>query len=344
MHTDLCTPRRWQRSALFVAGLALSAASFAQPATRPASEGELTFYEMMTQTGIVARRDFHDDSGRLIKRVFYAPARPTTVSLSSQPAPSAVRGPFDPNQLAVRSTETYDYDRRGWLTRTSTYDPDGALTGYAGHQHDSAGGLCATVNFTADGRRSYEVRFGAEGPGGAAKPGPGGPARGRVRSHLYFEDSGQRLVAVRGALPEDQTWTWGWGSEKEGLSCAVAPQREAAPLGEMQVALTVRNLASSPREVAAGRGSYRPILRDADGQIVPIAEKSSGAAGLREPSPTTALTQPREMFHWDAFDLASWYPELAPGRYSLQVEYRGDSPEWLLVSNAVTITILAAAR
>jgi hypothetical protein len=317
--------------------------SSAGQATQPDTDGELTLYDMMAEIGTVACREFHDESGRLIKVIHYTPVWPTTASASaatSAPAPPSLRGPFDPNNLAVCSIETYDYDKDGRRVRGSTYSAGGTLSGFATFAHDADGWLRSMRHFTADGRRQYEVRYSPPRPSDMVRMDPSWrPKRGREQSHLYFEENGERLVAVRGVLPDDVPWTWGWGPEESGLCCAVAPYCACGPLDKIAVAFTVRNTLEIPRTMSLGPGTYRPVLRDSTGRVVTISEGSKGARSLRVPQPVESSVRPGEAAHWDTLELAAWYNNLALGDHSLQLEYRGIDTEWRRVTNTITISI-----
>ncbi len=334
---------RFRPGAILLSSLALVALSSARQATQPDAEGKLTLYDTMTEIGTVGRREFHDESGHLAKVIVYTCAWPTTCSAgaaTSVPVRVSLRGPFDPNSLAVCWIETYDYDEDGRQVRASTYSSRGVLSGFGTCAYDSDGWLRCMKHFTPDGRRHYEIRYAPPRPSDMVGKDPSWrPKRGREQSHLYFDESGERLVAVRGVLPDDLAWIWGWGPEGGGLCCAIAPYCASGPLAKIRVALTVRNAMEAPRNVAIGSGTYRPILRDSAGRVVTISEASKGARGLRVSQPGGLYTRPGEGAHWDTLELASWYDSLTPGDYSLQVEYRGDETEWRFVTNTITISI-----
>lgn len=326
-------------------GVTAATLSFAQDARQPDKEGKLILYDFMTEIGVVAMREFRDEHNRPSRRIMYTPrwdSQPTTQP--SQPTRFSFRGPFDPDNLAVHAVETYDYDRDGRKVRTSGYGPDGALGGFSTYRYHDQGWLRQQIAFTPDGRRYYEIRYDPPRPDGQRRwEASGPPGRGPSVSHLYFDESGTGLVAVRGRIPEDLPWTWGWGPERDGLSCAVAPYRASGPPDKVRLGFSVLNVTRKDRQVGGGPGSYRPVLSDADGQIVPISESSRGARFLLTTAQGGMLVRAGEAYNAGSFDLAWWYANLSPGRYTLQVEYRGSGTEWLLTTNSVTITIDRAA-
>ncbi len=333
----------WQ--ALLVLRLA-TPSTLAQEATKPETDGKLILYPHMSERGVVACRKYHDENGRLGRVTYYTTA-PTTRPSKSAPVVLDHRplyGPFDPNDLVILWTEASDYDDAGRVVRTSRYDRAGALSGFATHRYEEEGFVGTTIHFTADGRKSCEIRYAPPKEkvvGGAEHPGCN---HGPEQVHLLFDDTGERLIAVRGPLPDDRPWTWGWGPVREGLRCAIAPSRERGPLACVRVAISVRNVTNGGRNVAGGQGCFRPVLVDADDRMVPIGPR--GQQHLRESHIVWRSIEPDHVAHSECFTLGWWYPDLPPGRYSLHVEYRGDRgdpTEWLLVSNTVTITIQSSS-
>ncbi len=337
--------RRLDLHGLALFGVTAATLSFAQDARQADEEGKLILYDFMTETGVVAKREFRDEHNRLSREIFYMPGwgpRPTTQP--SQPTSFSVHGPFDPDNLAVHHVDTYDYDRDGRKVRTSTYGRDGALSGFWTYRYHDEGWLRQQIAFTPDGRRYYEIRYDPPRPDDRKRwEAAGLPGRGPSVSHLYFDESGTCLVAIRGRIPEDLPWTWGWGPVRDGLRCAVAPYRASGPPDKVELGFSVVNVTQKDRQVGGGAGSYRPVLSDADGQIVPISESSRGARFLSKTTRGGMLVRGGEAYNAGSFDLAWWYANLSPGRYTLQVEYRGSGTEWSLRTNSVTITIDRAA-
>ncbi len=342
METVLRTCGGLHSRALVLAALAVAAPSLAQSTTQAAQDGSLILYDMETEIGTVGRREYHDEAGRLVKLILYAHAWPSTYSAdgtATAPMRLSARGTIDPNSIAVCSIEAYDYDDRGRSVRTSRYGRGGALSGFTVYRYDHQGSMRVGIDFTPDGRKSSETRY-SRPPRSAVNGGVTGPhpKRGPELSYLLFDDTGERLIAVRGALPDDLPWTWGWGQERNGLCCAIAPSSASGTLDEIRIAASVRNVTSDARAVALGQGCLRPVLHNGAGEIVPIG--SRGRQYLLTPHIARLAIEPGKVSHSDCDSLGWWYPDLAPGRYSLEVEYLGDSTEWLLVSNTLTITIV----
>src|SRR5215470_11961479 len=53
--------------------------------------------------------------------------------------------------------------------------------------------------------REYEIRYLAN----------------RSVSHLYYDQSGKDLRAIRGMIPEDMDLPFGWGEPEDGLACGI---------------------------------------------------------------------------------------------------------------------------
>lgn len=223
----------------------------------------------------------------------------------------------------------------------SEYGADGALVRFTTYQHEEKDWLHSQNWFTPDGRRHYQIRFSSPQTTDLEAPHPCGMARtGRSQSHLYFDESGERLVGVRGAMPKDLPWTWGWGQECDGLRCGLAPQKGSGAFEDICLALTVLNTTTEKRMLSVGFGAYRPILTDSECAVVPISETSRGAVQLELPGPSGGvLTDPGEAAYMHSFELTWWYDALPPGKYSIKIEYRGGSNEWLATSNSIPIQI-----
>jgi hypothetical protein len=307
----------------------------ALPATSASADdqtGTLKIYDLMSEIGTVACREFRDDAGRLTRVIYYTTRAP------------ALKGPFDPNDLIVQSSETYDYDQNGRKIRSSTFDGNGILNGYAICRYNRFGDVLDIIDFTADGRKQYEMRYTYFQRPVSPTPASTRPTqRLRTLTELDFDDAGERIIGVTGPLPDDLPPSWEWGPPAGGWRCAIAPCSASATREKMKIEITMLNADSAPKDLACGLGSYRPTLRAADGKVVPIAEDSKGARWLRERgSGSCGRVRIDEARRCGTLELARWYPNLPPGLYSLQLEYRGDRPDWFLVSNTVSITIVEA--
>jgi hypothetical protein len=335
--------RRLDLHGLALFGVAAATLSFAQDARQPDKEGKLILYDdFISPIGVVAMREFRDEHNRPSRKIMYTArwdSQPTTQPL--QPKRFSFRGPVDPDNLAVHSVETYDYDRNGRKVRTSTYGPDGALSAFRTYRYHDEGWLRRETAFTPDGRRYYEIRYDPPRPDDQKRwESAGLPGRGPSVSHLYFDENGIGLVAVRGRIPEDLPWTWGWGPVRDGLRCAIAPYRASGPPDKVRLGFSVLNVTQKDRQVGGGPGSYRPVLSDAHGQIVPISESSRGARFLSMAARGGMFVRAGEAYNVGSFDLAWWYANLSPGRYTLQVEYRGDATEWTHRTNTIEVSIV----
>src|SRR5262245_26068526 len=99
------------------------------PAVAADDKGRLIMYDSMTEIGVVAKREFHDGQGRLIREICYTvdwgkrlpSSAPATAATTR---PFSANGPFDPEKLRVYDVSTYDYDSQGRRVRSSSFSPD----------------------------------------------------------------------------------------------------------------------------------------------------------------------------------------------------------------------------
>lgn len=291
-------------------------------------EGKLTFYGMITQIGTVAKRTFRDNSGRITKTIYY------TLDYRNLPNPFSLREPITEEMLVVQSINIHYYDRQGRQNRVEHYTPSFVLSRIMQTKCDANGGKTATVWLRPNESREYEIRY----------------RNGRSISHLYFDETGQKLIAARGPVPKNMDLAYGWGRPVDGLSCGIAPNKRSALAEDFRISVTVKNLTAHPATIITSL-PYQTVkmeLRNTKGALVPqntdYIEKRNKELlrmnnGLRESLQTIP---PHQVGHYSSgYELNQWYGEVEPGKYYLTVKRRAAGKDFSLVSNTVTIDILA---
>ena len=293
--------------------------SDARPAPRPvasdADGGELTIYKMSTQIGTVAKRAFRDSSGRFTKTIYY-----TSTSLSPT-------GPYPEETLRVQSVVIH---RHGRNRREEHRGPDMALRRIRDTVYQN--GNKAIVWRRPDETREYEIRYSGN----------------RSISHLYFDQTGQKLVGVSGAIPSDVDLAWGWGRTDGGLTCGIGASHTSGPLKQVRIYVTIRNLTEAPAKVVTAL-PYRVVqmeLRDAEDKIVPqdvarIAERNSDLIRMNPGANENIQTiRPHEAaMYTGGYELGDWYSDLQTGTCHVTVRRRAGGKEFSLVSNSLKLEI-----
>jgi len=289
--------------------------------------GHLTIYGIITQIGTVANRVFRDSQGRITKTIYYG------LDYDKLPDPFPLAGPYSEEMLAVQSIRIHKYDRNGRQIRVEHYTPDSVLSRIMQTKYACGGGKKATVWLRSDQSREYEIRY----------------ENGRSTSHLYFDDTGRRLIAVRGAVPEDINLAYGWGQPVDGLACAIAPNKRSGFAKDISIAVTVRNLSGHPAKVVTAL-PYQTIqmeLRDANGDLVPqatrfIEERNEELMRMNNRGTECLQTiAPHQAGHYaSGYELTQWYRKLEGGKYHLTVKRRGSGKGFSLTSNTITFNIL----
>lgn len=312
--------KAFQECRFLVVCLGLVVAGAAHVAAQQQAE-ELTIYPYESQIGTVARRVFRDSEARVTKTIYYR---------LRQHFRSA-KGPYSEEMLAVQSIVLHKYDEGSRQTRAEHYDPHMVLQRIRLTKYNSQGEKASEMWLRSDGSREYEIRYSKHGS----------------PSHLYFDESGTKLVAISGVLPQDVDLAYGWGKEVDGLSCGIAPSSPRGPLEEIRIYASVRNQSEHPAEVltALPYQTVQMVLRDGQGALVPqdeeyIGKRNSALVRLnRGPSDNLQTLAADQARHYRSYELREWYSGLAPGSYSLTVRRRASGEEFSLVSNTISIEI-----
>ena len=171
------------------------------------------------------------------------------------------------------------------------------------------------------GKRLYEIRY----------------AGGSETSHIYFNEH-DRVVGIKGRVPEDLDLAFEWGSYTKGWSCGISPIGEVSGESLPEMNLHLRN-ASGQRERALFLASFETELRDEQGVLVALSPNYRPPAAFgSQRSGIGRFFEAQEAF-FERYELQTRYGRLPPGRYSLQVRHRHPTIEVMLVSNTLTFQV-----
>jgi hypothetical protein len=275
--------------AVVIAGL--PCASFAQP------QPVLRCFGIETEIGIVARRDYFDDRGFVIKEVQYRSNDRTGARTCAD------------DMLRVYSIKTITRDERGRSLVETELSPAGEVERVVRHEYVGDSREPSRDIWSApDGTRRYEIRRAASGSG----------------SQLYYDSRGL-VVGVMGSPPTDVQYALRWGTEVDGWSCGVAVAN-----GLMYVHL--KN--GTQKEAAATFAeSFQTELRDGRGSVVPLLP--AYAARRRTPEKSRGISRligPHETAFY-IYQLEPRYGPLSGGHYFLAVWHPHPVTGVMLLSN-----------
>jgi hypothetical protein len=284
---------------------------------------------MVTSVGTVAKRICHDSTGRVIRKIHYAVAFRNTgghIQVSR-------RATLSESDLRVQMVTDYKYDEAGNLWREEERGPDGELNRIL--DLADASGNSIYLWRRPDGTREYEVVR----------------ENGRETAHVYFSDSGEEIVSLKGAITPKVDLTLGWGEWHEGLACGIAANRVQGPLSEISISVSVANRSAS----VVGVGNSQTLerlqmeLTNSDGVVVSPDYEAIKVREVRfrEMNPnmeeTFQILEPGHATALIPIRLDERYANLTPGEYAmvLRIRAHGDLPD--LVSNRIAFTVTPEA-
>ena len=272
------------------------------------AESVFRCYAAMTEIGTVARRDFTDQRGFVMKTILYG-SREDGV----QPACSEAN-------LRIQSVRTFERDALGRVV-VERHDLFPALLSLVRYEYGSDDMWPARrTQFGRDGSRRYEIRYSGR----------------QERSHIYFDRSG-RVAGINGDMPSDLILAFEWGSEADGWTCGIALAKEHDG-GLREINLHLRNR-SNTRVSTPFIQFFETELRDNQGRIIDLTpEFTATLATMPRTGGINRLLNPGETAFY-SFDLNPRYGRLAPGRYSLAVRYPHPVTGTMLTSNTLTFDI-----
>ncbi|HSE24853.1 MAG TPA: hypothetical protein VLB68_24540 [Pyrinomonadaceae bacterium] len=289
---------------------------FASKARAQEPKSELHLYERATQIGTVANREFKDEKGRVVKAIYYTQSGIPT-------------GPIKAELLREQSIRTYSYNVHDCKIIEQHYEPGPKLSRtYNTECLDGTAIPRLTTIVRADGTREGEVRH---------------SKTGSRQTILYFDKSGQKVVAISGQLAADIDLVHGWGQELDGFAAGIAPNQEKGRPQDLSVLVNIKNVSHS----AEGMITMSPVLvelKDANGRIVGWKFASEAFVGndqadhcpafMKEGAPLLGRSQQRA-----EYGLNEQFGRLAPGRYSMTVSFCVSGQQERLVSNTIFLEV-----
>jgi hypothetical protein len=274
---------------------------------------ELQIYHHQTQIGVIARRTFSDSRGRVLKSIYYTGSEDATV-------------PYTEAMLKPVSISLNKYDDQDRVIRSEVYDSRMTLSSYTEIKYVNEQERRETL-YTAAGVRTYEIRFVGR----------------RTVAHLYFDETGKQLVAIRGQIPGDLPF--GWGETETGLACGITVTYHHATV-----------------DLRAGY-AVQVNFKNSNSDCIQIPELPPADIELRDAAGRIVTTQVTGKDRWQAsreygyvicageagntyppYELSFRYPNLSPGRYSVRVRQAMPGRDRPLMSNAVTFEVSDASR
>jgi hypothetical protein len=287
--------------------------------------GELHLYSHSTQIGVVANREFKDTKGRVVKVIYYTGGT------------SEFNGPFREELLQEHSIHTFQFDDNDCSIKSESFAPGMKPSGSSEticFEGTSEAKLITIRN--ARGIKTVEIRKILKDD------------HSRTKSTLFFDATGEKVVALDGDIPTDVDLLHGWGEPLNGLALGIAANREKGRLEELQVWSSLKNIDD------AGERMPRiwPLLielKDSNGRFIePTAQYADDMNQFQSEE------CPRDK-DWGApfagssqlqrgFSFRDRYGQPAPGRYSITIKYcLGDTGK-LLLSNTIDVEIEAPRK
>ena len=281
--------------AVLVISVAAPAAAQPQPV--------LHCYGAETQIGIVARREYFDDGGRVVKEILYRSGDRTGQRTCAE------------DSLRVYGIRNITRDALGRSVVETELSATGEVERVLRHEYQGDSTEASRDIWSApDGTRRYEIRR---------------PSRDRA-SHLYYDSRGL-VVGVMGPLPKDVSYALRWGTEIDGWSCGIAVANGSVYVHLKNGTRTETSAAFTP--------SFEMDLQSAASGPVPVLP-GYGASRAAPPkfAGITRLISPGDAAFY-TYALADRFGPLRPGRYSLAVWYPHPVSGTPMLSNRVEFDV-----
>ena len=282
---------------------------------------ELQIYSFPTQIGTVAKRTIRDQNGRISKVINYA-----LKDYSNQ-------SPYTEDMLKEQSIVVYRYDDQGAEIAREHYAP-GMIPDFRWEIRHENHEKRREVKYTKEGVREYEIRY----------------LTNRLVSQLYYDKSGNDLVAIQGMIPEDTDLPFGWGEPADGLACGITLSKAKSNIDDSPtLALSVNIKNSGADEISIFQLREAEIeLRDSRGSLV--KEEAEFAKKRYDPLQKyrqlygKLLKRSEAGYVYPAYELNTRYGRLAPGQYTVRVKQRVMEKGFSLVSNTIEFAVTEAER
>jgi hypothetical protein len=284
-----------------------------------------------TANDVVAQRVFHDQQGRVCKRIYYVPRDP---HLRFED-----RAKLTEADVVASAIEVCSFDSRNRLLEDKEYSPDMVLRliSYKGYDGDKTE---ASVwgQKAADGRKIAEYRM----------------INGKICS-LFYDHAGQHVITMDGPIPPGLELSGGWGDEVAGISCHAYAAADWATasiadtmLEKASVGLCIRNNSSHNLDVPCVLPCHQVVLtlRNEQGEVIaPNLQdfrsemerltKLNNGTNLK----TDSVAAGEAKGIPGVIRLKLFYPNLSPGNYQVTCVYKPASDRRPIVSNVVAVQI-----
>jgi len=328
----------WTGLAFYLVGLhlALSGCGASSPVSNSSKEKgedtlreEFLLYPRATEIGVVARRTFHDLSGRKVREVFYTRKFPRPTAVGDTTAWYAP--PAGEEGLQALECVEYKYNADGLLWREEHRTPDGALRRILDHLDDR--GKEVLLWRRPDGSREYEILRHS----------------GSQKLHIYYNDTGSEITGFTGLTVPGIDLTRGWGEATGGLVCGIGVNRSLGPLTGTEISVSLANKSNRETKVLSKLGlpQISVELYDLQGNRVPPDEARHQARVERHASMNPGADENTEVFspgqsrQVQTIGLDDFYADLHEGEYRVIVKLRASTVFHDLVSNTLSIGIVA---
>jgi hypothetical protein len=168
-------------------------------------------------------------------------------------------------------------------------------------------------------------------------------ASGSTQTDLYFDIGGEKVVAISGQLPMDTDLASGWGTVFSGFACGIAANREKGRQEELEVYVSIKNISHD----GDGLVMIAPVLvelKDSSGRVIERnaayrqgdSNKQFDACPtyMNQNAPSVGRSQQRP-----GYALGEHYDPLAPGKYTLTINYCVSGVPGRLVSNTIPLEV-----
>ncbi len=328
----------WTGLAFYLVGLhlALSGCGASSPVSNSTKgkgedtlRGELVLYPRATEIGVIARRTFHDSSGRKVREILYARKLEKTTAVGDTSA--WYQAPAGEEGLREQEHIEYKYNADGLLWREERRDPGGTLRRILDHVDDT--GKAAYIWRRPDGSREYEILRHS----------------GSQKLHIYYNDTGTEITGFTGLTVPGIDLTRGWGEATGGLVCGIGVNRSLGPLTGTEISVSLANKSNREFKVFSTLGlpQISVELYDLQGNSVPPDEARRQARVERHASmnpgadENTEVLSPGESRQVQTIELDDFYADLHEGEYEVIVKLRASAVLHDLVSNTLSIGIVA---
>ena len=277
--------------------------------------GKLTIYGMMTQVGIVAKREFLDGQRRVYKTIYYAAPQHT----------GSPTGPYFEKDLQARSVVVNFYDEFSCVVREERSEPPGRLASTI--ERKCVFGTAIPEQTIYRNHRGIRERQ-------TTKTGT-----------LHFSSDGKKVVAMNASLPQKTDLVNGWGRKEGGMAIGIAVNQPKGRQQELTIYQTTKNIDRSsdktiwisPLEYELTHSSgrvipYRGTLNNR-GQKIPNVENCPGMYAISAPRPGTAQSG-------GPIALLDHYDPLPIGEYRFKMKLCVSGASQPLVSNMITFEVI----